>query len=121
MCVKKSAFSWGGDTLICDSRMFVPRPASNWSFIAPQWLLSSPKLTSVPAPAWPLKTLGPPWVPVSVTVRHGAASAAVVSAASTTPATAILEIRFIFGILRGDNPTRRPHEGKIHTDHIGIV
>jgi len=66
--------------LSCDSRMLVPRPASNCSFTAPQLLSSLPKLTSVPAPAWPLKTAGPLCVPVSVTVMHGAAWAAVTGA-----------------------------------------
>jgi hypothetical protein len=36
------AFSCPGGTPICDSRMFVPRPVSNCSFIAPQLLPSSP-------------------------------------------------------------------------------
>src|SRR5689334_9936154 len=56
-----------------DSRMFVPRPASNCSLTALQLLSSSPYCTSVPGPANPLKVGGPPPEPVTVTTRHGAA------------------------------------------------
>src|SRR4051812_2992282 len=75
MWVKSSAFSCAGVTSSCERRMLVPRPASICSFTAPQSLLSSPKRTSVPAPACPLNTAGPLCVPVNVTMRQGAACA----------------------------------------------
>jgi Transposase C of IS166 homeodomain len=68
-----AASSCSGPTFSCDSRMVVPRPASNCNFTAPHSSASSPKRTSVPAPARPLKDCGPPCVPVSVTIKHGAA------------------------------------------------
>lgn len=51
----------------------------------------------VPAPARPLKTDGPPCVPVSVVIRHGAAHAPVVSPPTTNAAIAATEKRFIGG------------------------
>src|SRR6476646_6609618 len=76
MCVKNTAFSCSVPTPSCDSRIVVPRPASNCNFTAPQLLLSSPERTSVPAEANPVNGCwGPPAVPVKVTITHGAACA----------------------------------------------
>src|SRR5512142_1739166 len=77
MCVKKTALICAGGTLSCDRRIVVPRPESNCSFTAAQLLLSSPYRTRVPEPANPLYSGGPPIVPVSVTIIHGAALAIV--------------------------------------------
>src|SRR3982750_2501333 len=110
MCVKNNAFNCAGVTSICERRMLVPRPASNCGFPGPQLLLSSPTRTSVPAPACPLKTAGPLCVPVSVTMRQGAACAAGAAAHSNAAPSANLQDEFM------DAPSLCLHVGGL--DHL---
>ena len=65
---------WGGVKVdgipSLDNRKLVARPVSNCKLTSPQSLSTLPYLTSVPLPARPPKTAGPPMVPVRLISRQ---------------------------------------------------
>src|SRR5215213_7152574 len=96
MCVKNTASSCAGKTFSWESRIVVPRPVSNCIFMVLQPSDGSPYRTNVPAPARPLKAVGPGPVPVKVTTKHGAAHACTIVARSQNETASRTFIGYLF-------------------------